>query len=277
MGIKRVLLPMSHSEELQPIVEAAFVAGRLLQAEVRGLHVEQDRLDIAFAAETTSPEAARRLLDQARKAKSERRKRAGEMFASHAQRFANVESEFVTVEGDVGDSIAHAARLSDIAVLGAGSAFAGGDWFEIRDAALFRSGRPVLFVPPAGVSEPQFDRVVIAWKESMEAARALAAAQSLLLRAKEVVLFSVGNGPEFDSQLAEVEAYLQLHYAEIRSETMPSSSKPVGAVLLERVAEKGGAVLVMGAYSHWRWREQIFGGATEYVLRHADTPVLMAH
>jgi nucleotide-binding universal stress UspA family protein len=33
----------------------------------------------------------------------------------------------------------------------------------------------------------------------------------------------------------------------------------------------------MGAYSHWRCREQIFGGVTQAILGGARSPVLMAH
>jgi nucleotide-binding universal stress UspA family protein len=33
----------------------------------------------------------------------------------------------------------------------------------------------------------------------------------------------------------------------------------------------------MGAYGHWRWREWVFGGVTEEVLRDTIMPVLMAH
>ncbi len=33
----------------------------------------------------------------------------------------------------------------------------------------------------------------------------------------------------------------------------------------------------MGAYSHSRWQERVFGGATEYIFNEARTPVLMMH
>ena len=35
-----------------------------------------------------------------------------------------------------------------------------------------------------------------------------------------------------------------------------------------------GHLLVMGAYGRWRWREWVFGGATEHVLRHTPVPNL---
>jgi nucleotide-binding universal stress UspA family protein len=36
-------------------------------------------------------------------------------------------------------------------------------------------------------------------------------------------------------------------------------------------------LMVMGAYSHSRAYEFIFGGFTRYALKHAALPVLMAH
>ena len=134
----------------------------------------------------------------------------------------------------------------------------------------------VLFVPPLGLEASRFERVVIAWKDSIEAARAAAAVQPLLLSSTEVHVITVGESDETVVSLQDVEQYLQLHYSEVKSEAIQRSDKPVGEVLLER-AEALGAVLVMGAYSHWRWREQLFGGITEFVLHHAHTPVLMAH
>jgi hypothetical protein len=123
-------------------------------------------------------------------------------------------------EGDLAAAVAHAARLSDLSVVG-GARYGDGGWREVRDAALFQSGRPVLVVPDEGVKESTFDRVVIAWKESIEAARAVAAAQPFLLRASEVHLITVGENAEVVASLEDVEQYLQLHYAEIKSDVIP--------------------------------------------------------
>ena len=34
---------------------------------------------------------------------------------------------------------------------------------------------------------------------------------------------------------------------------------------------------MIGAYSHWRWREHVFGGVTEELLEDNRVPVLMVH
>jgi nucleotide-binding universal stress UspA family protein len=57
---------------------------------------------------------------------------------------------------------------------------------------------------------------------------------------------------------------------------LASKGRDVGEVLLEFAAGKN-VLLVMGAYGRWRWQEWVFGGATQYVLRHMTMPVLMMH
>ena len=39
----------------------------------------------------------------------------------------------------------------------------------------------------------------------------------------------------------------------------------------------GTDMIVMGAYSHSRLRERIFGGVTRSFIEEADLPILMAH
>jgi nucleotide-binding universal stress UspA family protein len=52
--------------------------------------------------------------------------------------------------------------------------------------------------------------------------------------------------------------------------------RDVAEVLIEAAVGED-TLLVMGAYGHWRWREQVLGGTTQYVLHHTKVPVLMSH
>lgn len=277
MAIRRVLLPFVGLGDLENAAHAAFLVGRLHQAQVRALLFERAHLDVPFRGEYVEPDVMRRVVDNARKERDELRGRAAETFHGLAGKYRSVEAEFSVKEGDIGEGTAHEARHSDLSVLGSGAGFANGEGDDLRDAALFRSGRPVLLVPRDGVSEVSFHRIVIAWKESVEAARAVAAAQPFLRTAKQVHLVTVGEGDEAAASLREVELYLQLHYAEVRSEFL--ARRPGGEVsdILQHKAEVlGGALLVMGAFSRWRWREQLFGGVTDSVLRRARVPIVLA-
>ena len=277
MAIKRVLLPFCDGGRVAPVAEAAFVIGRLFSAQVSGVFARPLHVTLPINDDIATPEIFNRVIENARRERAEKLSQAQQMFEACAGRFPHVDSEFAAAEGEIGGVVGHAARLADISVLGSGSHFAAKGWQEVRGAALFGSGRPVLLVPPAGADERSFERVVIAWKESVEAARAIAAAQPFLRHAKQVYLTAIGENAELTVSLQDVEQYLQLHYAEVRSEVVPASAKSTGEVLLGKCDALGGALLVMGAYSHWRWQERVFGGITELVLRAARTPVLMAH
>jgi nucleotide-binding universal stress UspA family protein len=121
-----------------------------------------------------------------------------------------------------------------------------------------------------------FETVAIAWKESLETARAIAAAQPFMARAREVHLFTIDDGGDAATSLREAEDYLSLHCDEVRSGVLTGESHQIGNLLLAQ-ANRLGALLVMGAFSHWRWQERLLGGVTDYVLREASTPVLMMH
>jgi nucleotide-binding universal stress UspA family protein len=51
----------------------------------------------------------------------------------------------------------------------------------------------------------------------------------------------------------------------------------MSATLLSAAGEAEADLMVMGAYTHSRLRELVFGGVTYEVLAAADVPVLMAH
>lgn len=279
MTIKRVLLPLVGGAGLEKFMEAAFAIGRVHGAEVRGLFVEPAPSPIPFSDGYVfaDPETVQEIVDTYRAEQHRLRTEAEDLFRDVAGRHPSVEAAFAVVEGEVGATLAHGARLSDLVVLPGGAEQRSGAWSEVRNAALFQSGRPALFVPPDGIAPGVFDRVAIAWKESVEAARAVAAAQSFLQQAKEVHLIAVSESAESAVSLQDLEQYLQLHYSEVRSESVPHGiGEEVGQILLNK-AEGYGALLVMGAYSHWRWREQVFGGVTRFVLDEARIPVLMAH
>jgi nucleotide-binding universal stress UspA family protein len=47
--------------------------------------------------------------------------------------------------------------------------------------------------------------------------------------------------------------------------------------LIQAAHEFGADLLIMGAYSHSRFRELVFGGVTRQVLLACDLPVLLLH
>jgi nucleotide-binding universal stress UspA family protein len=141
------------------------------------------------------------------------------------------------------------------------------------------SGRPVLIAAENG--PPVLDgTVAIAWKNTREAAGAVAAALPFIRRAKRVVVFSVeeedADGAVDKSHLRLVRA-LRWHNANTGSQVLRRESRPPVRVLLDALTKEHCDLLVMGGYGHTRLREAVFGGFTRAVLEEAPLPVLMAH
>ena len=146
-------------------------------------------------------------------------------------------------------------------------------WSSARDAALFHSGRPLLAMPEAwdgAIGET----VVVAWKNSVEAVRALAA-RPFLQEAKRVKLVSIAERSK-EPSAAAVTDYLAKSGLGVEVVELAANAGDAGPILLEAATGRN-VLLVMGAYGHWRWREFVFGGATDYVLRNTPVPALLMH
>lgn len=144
------------------------------------------------------------------------------------------------------------------------------------EAALFRTGRPVLIAPPTSPKSIG-EAVVIGWNKSPSAVRSISAALLLLLMSRSVTIVTVTTGAKQGPSPQDIAKYLSWHDVQAEVVEIPPDHRLVGEVLLEEAERVSADLLVMGAYSHSRLRELILGGVTRYVLQNADLPVLMAH
>ena len=120
------------------------------------------------------------------------------------------------------------------------------------------------------------DSVAVAWDGSAEAAYALRCAVPLLRGAGEITLFTVEDAlAEFPA--TDALAYLSRHG--VSAELLVIQR--VGSVedtLAREVMLARPQLLVMGAFTHSRWREFLFGGVTRHFLECEDGPALfLAH
>jgi nucleotide-binding universal stress UspA family protein len=140
------------------------------------------------------------------------------------------------------------------------------------------AGRPTLVLPAAGDFESRPGRVLIAWKPTREAARAVAAALPWLLGAAAI---DIATRPEGDADDIDHAAALQ-HWLRQQGVTAPvhghvPGEGDIGERLLGLAADTGAGLLVMGCYGHSRTREWVLGGASRSVLHTMTLPVLMVH
>lgn len=169
---------------------------------------------------------------------------------------------------------ARQALLHDLVVIGQhdpDSSDAAGVAPDFAEEVVIDSGRPALLVPFAGRYHDVGQRVLVSWKASREAARALSAALALLQPGAEVHVVSWGSDP------SELRPLLQHHGIEAQFHAEGGDEGQVGELMLSRAADLGVDLIVMGCYGRSRTRERLLGGASRSVFGAMTVPVLMSH
>lgn len=164
------------------------------------------------------------------------------------------------------DAVVGLARCADLIVTGTRlGGEPGAREIDVGDV-LLRAGRPVL-VTGAGVGKVVADKVVVGWKDSREARRAIADALPFLKAASEVLVVTV---EEQDyraewSSINDVVHWLEQHGVKMRHDIVPMSGS-AAETLTAAASAIGADLVVTGGYGHSRLREWLMGGVTADLL-----------
>jgi len=148
---------------------------------------------------------------------------------------------------------------------------------DVADLIL-RAGRPVLIVNP-GVDRLDLQDVVIAWKDTREARRAVADALPLLKYAERVTVVEVtanADLPLATRRTKDVANWLA-RYGIAASARAEDSRKDDVTQLADVVRELSAGMLVGGAYGHGRVFEWVLGGVTKELLLRPPRCAFVAH
>lgn len=140
------------------------------------------------------------------------------------------------------------------------------------------SGRPVMIIPERTDYEPQFRTASIGWDGSRESTRALFDAIPILQGYAHCSLISA-NVHKADTDTTRQSATRMIetlgrHGIDATFRNLKAHGSD--AKTLRRVGEESD-LMVLGAYSHTRLRQRIFGGVTDSVLNNPPCPVLLSH
>lgn len=144
---------------------------------------------------------------------------------------------------------------------------------------ILRAGRPILVVPE-GVRRLDADRIIVGWKNTREARRALADAVPLFARASTVTIVEIcerEDGEAARSEVDDVKRFLERHQVKSTCEFIARPRGAAGEQLLDIAHQAKADLIVTGAYGHTRLGEWIFGGVTRKLLVGSDVCCLMSH
>jgi nucleotide-binding universal stress UspA family protein len=166
------------------------------------------------------------------------------------------------------DAIASFARLGDLVIAGRPRGAADPTLFASVDDLVMQCGIPVLLIPD-WPQPPPMRTVVVAWKNTREARRAVGDALPFLHGAERVIVAGVAERDDHAALTAEItDVRERLAAHGITAEMALREGEATTA--LPAIADEAAAdLIVAGAYGHSRLREWVLGGLTRTLI--ADT------
>jgi nucleotide-binding universal stress UspA family protein len=182
-------------------------------------------------------------------------------------------SEFPT------EFVARNARAADLIIVG-GQTGQPDTTCQIDAGDLtLRAGRPVLVVP-AETEFLKLNCVVVAWKDTREARRAVVDALPLLHKAREVLVVELLESGE-DQAAAKTRVDDVAHWLVRRGISASAIATKALVGVTDRLTilaqDEGAGLIVAGAYGHPRLREWAFGGVTRDLLHQQRCCTLLSH
>jgi nucleotide-binding universal stress UspA family protein len=287
--MKSILVLVGGSNSDEAVFETAMTAARPFGAHSRFLHAQVSAGRAAAYSPHTDFAGGLALrnaladLETESHARSVAAARHVHEFCAHAMvelsdqpRLSSRMTASFIEEHDVGiERILFHGRHSDLIVT-ARSSKSNGLPPDFLELLLLRCGRPVLVASPNWPE--RMDRIVVAWKDSAEAARAVAAATPLLAQAKKVVFVGVEeNNNGVHEAIHDLVQQIGWHGILAETEFVSSVGRTVEEEISATARRWSADLIVLGAYGHARFREILFGGCTQAFIFGADRAIFFMH
>ena len=275
MTYATVMVSLALDQSNEACLEAAGQIAERFDAAIVGIAASQFSPPLYF----TSGELAQDLIDEGR---ASIEKRIGEL---EAQFHGALKSRASHVEWRSAIDfparyILREARCADIIVSGADRGAFSDPLVQASPKDLvMQAGRPMLIVPNP-VTWFDLRSVLVAWKDTTEARRAVADALPMLRKAKSVTVAEIPEqgGAAAASRVRDVVAWLSRHGVSASELVAERDVDQDITVQLDGIAaDVGAGVIVAGAYGHSRFRELILGGMTQHLVTQSARCVLLSH
>ncbi len=237
-------------------------------------HIPTPILATAPGSETLAAEFARQAEVAGQKAEEKLRSRLDRL---------GVPWELRRSDGTLGEltyAVTRQSGLVDLVVQSQDSVVQATD-MSVFEAVLFDARMPILLVPTGTADVSALPKTVfVAFRDTPESARAIAAALPFLKRASQVILATIAETGAAEQRglepMNDMARHLARHGVTVEIRELAAWKDPAEGLLNEAEAV-GAELLVAGAYGHSRLREYLLGGVTRDLIRNSRLPIVMAH
>ncbi len=284
--MKVILVPVAGRPECQTALKQAFGLARTFEGNVIGSYLREGGDELRAGKAQLRIIAGKTHTERRSRRKSEAlAKAAHKIFFEHVEKNAftmgkraKLDQQYAAfwheLSGDPDKLFPIVGPVADLSVVSRPKSTARGRGKEFMLSAVLHSGKPVLVVPQQDM--PIVGRnILIAWDQSVDAARAVSAALPLLKRAESVIICSCGPENQPGPKSTSLAQYLRLHG--IKSERFKTKGRKVASELEQVAKTSQSDLIVLGAYSRNRMAEIWFGGVTEHMLFNANHAIFTWH
>jgi nucleotide-binding universal stress UspA family protein len=277
MTYATVMVSLALDQSNEARLEAAGQLAERFDAGIVGIAASQFSPPLYF----TSGELAQDLIDEGQ---ASIKKRIGELEGQFRKAVKNraKQVEWRSAIDFPARYILREARCADIIVSG-GDRGAFSDPLAVASPKdlVMQAGRPLLIVPDSA-DWLDLRSVLVAWKDTTEARRAIADALPMLRKAKNVTVAEIleegGSRPAAASRVRDVVAWLSRHGVSASERVAEKDGDQDATAQLDGIAgDMGAGLIVAGAYGHSRFRELVLGGMTQHLITQSARCVLLSH
>jgi len=255
--ITTILVPATGSDLDIAVFRSALTVARAFAAHLEVLHVHVDATAVAAAMVSDAGVGVGAtvigMVDQIEQDASRREAKARQSFQEFCAREQVVladtpiaqgapSAQWVRQMGDQAYWVAELGRSADLLIIGRRTDDPGVS-VDTIETALFGSGRPVLISPAAGLATLP-ETIIIAWKATPEAARAVGAAMPLLSTAKQILIVTVAEDQGSDEEGARLLTSLRWHGFNVSMSRLPPGPQGAASTLLAAAAEQAALVVI---------------------------------
>jgi nucleotide-binding universal stress UspA family protein len=275
--IKDIVVNLGVNTERGPVGDYAVSVADALHAHLTGIAFVYDPIVPVSGAGYIPAEVI-----ETQQADNEAAAKAAIDRFSAATNRAGLSAEPLTITASLsgaGDQFGRIARRFDLAIVGQAEPETSTLDEIIAESTLFESGRPMIMVPYIQKTPLKLDNVMVCWDGSRQAARAIADAMPLLVKAGkiEIVIITNERGKQDEIEGADIGQHLARHGLKVDVHRIPGGNIDVADAILSHASDSGADFMVMGGYGHSRLREFVLGGVTHTIFRSMTIPALMSH
>ncbi|MGL5837547.1 MAG: universal stress protein [Sphingorhabdus sp.] len=274
-GYRSIAVHLKAYEQTSEHIEVAMRLAQQFDAALTGILTQRDIsvLKKLFSADTIPVDRLHRDEEVARETERQLMERGLHY---------GLQPHFEAAEGDAAEILSLAGRFHDLVVVEQTDHSTDEIGFDVPEYCVANTGRAVLVVPYKGVFPTVGKRILVAWNASREASLAVQHALPLIRAADEVLILEGASKEPFPSVTkwpkVDIEAYLKVHNENAMRFTRVHPKMDSGAMIADAAAASDVDLIVMGAYGRSRrFSEWLLGGATKYLLRNTEIPLLMAN